>query len=168
MSGRRPKPRAVRELEGNRGHRPLPDEPLLETTGATTCPAYLSRAAKLEWRRLYDDLATSGIVKRTDRQILALYCEACADFREACLAIQDHLKRHGSLYYRTKAGVLKPIPQLATKRQAAEDIRRHGVEIGLTPSARTRVGAGESGNANDPLADFMAGGGPIAVDPSAN
>ncbi len=167
-TGRKPKPRAVRELEGNRGHRPLPQATPALSTG-TTPPAFLDTAAKNEWRRIYPELAAANIVTRVDRAAVAAYCVAWSRWSQAEEAIAAFVAKHGTNTYRTTSGVWKPIPQLAISRAACEDMRRWAAELGITPAARSRVSPTEKvPDKHDPLAAFMAGGGPIPVDRSAN
>ena len=60
--GRKPKPTAIKELEGNPGKRPLnKNEPKPEKT-APKCPTWLDKEAKKEWRRMSKSLEAIGIL----------------------------------------------------------------------------------------------------------
>ena len=50
--GRKPTPTAIKELEGNPGHRPLNKHEPKPMKKAPACPKSLSTEAKKEWRRL--------------------------------------------------------------------------------------------------------------------
>ena len=61
--GRKPKPTAVKVLEGNPGKRPLNMfEPTPEKI-APECPSWLNDEAKAEWNRLVDKMVELGILK---------------------------------------------------------------------------------------------------------
>lgn len=154
MRGRKPKPSARRKLAGSRGRGPLAPEP---AASATTCPKWLAPAAKLEWKRLASELAESGILTRRDRAALAAYCAAYATWAELQADINAFRKRTGKLIYETRSGAVRPIPQLAEARAAEEQMRKWAAELGLTPSARTRVAPEAPKHDTDELADWLSG-----------
>jgi len=154
--GRKPKPRGIRELEGNRGRRPLPDEP--DFPVGTTFPRWMTPGAKTEWRRIYAELERAGVVTRLDRAALAAYCVWYDRWVCAEKAVRKFFERHGTYAVRTKSGTVKAIPDLAVAKTANEEMRRWATEIGLTPSARTRVSPVDlAQREQDPLADFLGG-----------
>ena len=113
-TGRKPKPTALRLLAGNPGKRPVnAQEP---DTGAAdlTPPAELTVAARKHWRRLAPMLALSGVLKQSDRDVLALYCEGYA---------QHVANVHAGTFNATLSGQLRQLLG----------------ELGMTPSARARI-----------------------------
>ena len=73
MVGRRPKPTALKKLEGNPGKRKLNErEPKFE--GRATCPKDLDPLAKKEWRRVCRQLEEKNLLTTVDRNSLAAYC----------------------------------------------------------------------------------------------
>lgn len=52
MAGRKPKPTAVKKLEGNPGKRKLNTKEPVPAKGMPTCPNWLLPEAKSEWKRL--------------------------------------------------------------------------------------------------------------------
>lgn len=52
MGGRRPKPAALRVLQGNRGHRPIPTDEPVAVPGWPDQPPKLGKVAAAEWDRL--------------------------------------------------------------------------------------------------------------------
>ena len=63
--GRKPKPTAIKELEGNPGKRLLnADEPKPERK-VPPCPKWLEPEAKKEWRRLSKQLEQIGVLTVT-------------------------------------------------------------------------------------------------------
>ena len=80
--GRKPKPTALKELEGNPGKRSLnPSEPK-PPQKAPSCPAWLEKEAKREWRRLSKGMEQLGILTELDRAAFAGYCQAYARWKE--------------------------------------------------------------------------------------
>lgn len=160
--GRKPKPAELRKLEGNRGRRPIPETPGFAI--GTTPPDTLDRRAKNEWRRLYPDLVEAGILTKADRAAFAAYCSAWSRYQQAEAEIAKYVQQHGTNTYRTRSGVWKTIPQVETARKEREDLRRWASELGLTPSARTRVAVQTDSEKTNPLFEFLSGGSPKGYD----
>ena len=79
--GRKKKPSAIRILEGNRGHRPIPEE-LPKIESRAICPRWLSKRATAEWRRLAPELRKLGLLTKLDQDNFATYCEGVSDLEE--------------------------------------------------------------------------------------
>jgi len=134
MRGRKPKPTALRVLQGNAGKRPLPlDEPAPRAT-ALDPPAYLTDEARAEWARVAPMLERLGIFTEADVSAMVGYCEAWSRWRKAetTLATSGLLIKAPSGY-----PVVNPLVGVANK--AMQQMRAFLVEFGMTPSARTRV-----------------------------
>lgn len=83
QSGRKPKPTAVKALEGNPGKRSLnTGEPKPEKK-APRCPAWLEGEAKKEWKRMAGQMEKLGILTEIDMAAFAGYCQAYARWKEA-------------------------------------------------------------------------------------
>lgn len=131
LRGRKPKPAALRRLEGNRSRRPMP---------ATAVPALpdvpwpLNRGAKREWEKLALLLHEHDLLTALDGRAVAALAQVTMNFRRAQRALDKYgpvvRGSRGSLVANPAAGVLRD--SLATM------IRLLG-EFGLTPSARMRV-----------------------------
>ena len=52
VRGRKPKPTAIKLLEGNPGTRPLTESEPTPPKGQIKCPTWLMPEAKKEWKRL--------------------------------------------------------------------------------------------------------------------
>ncbi len=136
-AGRPPKPTVLRVLEGNRGKRPLRKEP--KATGVPECPTWLSREAKVEWRRVVPALMTMGLVGGIDQAALAAYCQSWARWRGLEEALDgDPTDRNLHL--------------MASK--AKGDLRSFLIEFGLTPVSRSRM-ASPAGSADDSLEGLL-------------
>lgn len=65
--GRKPKPTALKKLEGNPGKRPLNELEPMPRVSMLRCPNWLEPEAKKEWRRLAPVLIDAGILTGADR-----------------------------------------------------------------------------------------------------
>ena len=83
MRGRKPKPTALKLIDGNPGKRPINANEPKTTGGKPTCPSHLSPTAKSEWKRISGTLHEMGILTAVDRAALAAYCQAYARWVDA-------------------------------------------------------------------------------------
>ena len=96
--GRKPKPTAVKQLEGNPGKRQLNANEPKPAARAPSCPKWLEDDAKKEWRRLAKQMEQLGILTEVDMAAFAGYCQAYARWKEA----EEFISRHGAI---VKTGV---------------------------------------------------------------
>ena len=133
MSGRKPKPTALKLITGNPGKRPLPkNEPMLET--GADMPEWLSEAAREHWPLVSKQLTDAGIMTQIDAQALGLYCEAFARWRDA----NERVAKFGSVV-KAPSGFPVQSPYLAIANKAWDQMMKALVEFGMTPSSRSRV-----------------------------
>lgn len=152
MAGRRPRPSALRLIEGNPGKRNLAKqlarEPVAEV--GATMPAGLSAAARAHWKIVAAQLTDARILTRLDAVALSQYCEVFAQWRDAT----DKVAEFGASV-ETGQGGLKLSPYWAAFIQASGELRRMLIEFGMTPSARARVAAiGKKADDADPFETF--------------
>ena len=83
--GRKPKPTALKMLEGNPGGRPLNTKEPKPEKKAPRCPSWLEDEAKKEWKRMAKVLENMGLLTEMDMAAFAGYCQAYARWKEACL-----------------------------------------------------------------------------------
>ncbi len=81
--GRKPKPTAIKILEGNPGKRQLNEHEPQPMKKAPSCPKWLEPEAKREWRRLAKTLEAMGVLTEADMAAFAGYCQAYARWKEA-------------------------------------------------------------------------------------
>ena len=140
--GRPPKPTAIKILEGNPGKGPLnKNEPKPEKK-APKCPSWLEPDAKKEWRRLSKELEAMGLLTSVDMAAFAGYCQAYARWKEA----EEFITKHGSIL-KTGSGYIQQIPQVSIAQQNLKQMRNFCAELGLTPSARSRLNIKVDGRA---------------------
>jgi len=150
--GRPPKPTAIKELEGNPGKRPLNKNEPKPKQGAPKCPSWLEPDAKKEWRRLSKELEAMGLLTEVDMAAFAGYCQAYARWKEA----EEFISKHGSIL-KTASGYIQQIPQVSIAQQNLKQMRNVCSELGLSPSARSRLNINNSGNVieGDAMEDLL-------------
>ena len=136
--GRKPKPSAIRKLEGNPGHRalnnrePMPDLVVLDP------PWYLDDVAAAEWIRIVETLP-SGLITGADINILGAYCVLFARWHMA----NEIIAKEG-LVAKSPSGYACPHPAVSIANQSFAQMMRAASECGFTPAARSKVHVGES------------------------
>ena len=110
--GRKPKPTALKVLEGNPGKRPLNDHEPIPPKGELKCPSWLLPEAKKEWKRLASSLEAMGVLTMADLTAFAGYCQAYARWKEA----EEFITQHGSIF-RTPSGYVQQVPQVSIAQQ---------------------------------------------------
>ena len=145
--GRKPKPTALKELEGNLGGRPLNQNEPRPNKKAPRCPSWLEEEAKKEWKRMGKMLEQLGLLTEMDMAAFAGYCQAYARWKEA----EEFITQHGTMI-RTPNGYLQQVPQVSIAQTNLKIMLKFCEQFGLTPSARSRIMAGES---SVDLADAM-------------
>lgn len=132
MRGRKPAPTSLKLLKGTQPCRINQDEPEL-AVAAPYRPKHLSARAKQEWDRLLPELLDKGVLTVADGNCFAEYCDAVAEI--------ELLKKKVLLPYGRVRSDGRRSAWTVLLREASESRRRCEIELGLTPSARTRVKA---------------------------
>jgi len=154
--GRKPKSTAQRRLEGNPGKRALnaeePAPPPLDTDPEfDTPPPELADdpIARTEWTRLAPMLRQCRQITLADRGALLALCMEWSKYLTATAAIP----RFGMIVA-TPSGYPMPNPYLAIANKALAACRALWVELGLTPSSRSRVKTDGAGPEGDAFSEF--------------
>lgn len=136
MPGPAPKPTESKRRAGNPGKRPLNTA---EPKPALKCPdppRILQGEAGLEWVRITRLLTTLGLIAETDLAVITTYCIAWGEFCEA----QEELNQHGSFTVEVgENGAMQVHPALSIRRKAEKTLLAMAGQLGLSPSARTRI-----------------------------
>ncbi len=175
MGGRRPKPLAMHQLNGNpsmlsKAELSGADNPQPES-GVPEMPKGMPLAARREWRRITVLLLGNGLLSLVDGKALAQYCIAFARSEEAQKLIDkygpviqtSYQAEDGSLV----VGDLKTNPAVTQAMQWAKILKSFLIEFGLTPASRRNLKI-QKQEQDDPGSDFMnrrkpTGTGPIPV-----
>lgn len=142
-SGRRPKPSAIKKLQGNPGKRPLNAKEPSAPAGDPEMPADLPKAAQEEWNRIIPELRALGVLSKIDRAALAAYCHAYARWFEAEREITKRgivIDEFGcsdegeQFFLRSKKN-----PAVTISESAMKLMKSFLVEFGMTPASRSRL-----------------------------
>jgi P27 family predicted phage terminase small subunit len=148
MAGRKPKPTALKELQGNPGKRALNRSEPKPTSKRPSAPSFLNGEAKKEWNRMVRLLFALKLVTEVDRAALAAYCQAWARWIEAEAGIRDE-----GMVITTEKGNLIQSPYVGIANQSMKQMRAFLVEFGMTPSSRSRVSV-PTDDSDDPYENF--------------
>jgi P27 family predicted phage terminase small subunit len=134
MRGRKPKPTALRLIEGNASKRPLNAREPKPSVKVPTCPAHLNPSAKAEWKRIARQMFTLGMISDLGRAVLAAYGQPNGGFAEA----EKKLSETPSLI-KLPSGYIQPSPWLTIASKQPELMIRYMSELRLSPVSRSRV-----------------------------
>jgi len=144
MAGRKPKPTALKVLEGNPGKGKLNKCEPNPGKDMPQCPDWLLDDAKDEWNRLADKMNQMGILSEVDQAAFAAYCQSWARWKEA----QEQIEINGSVFV-TEKGYQQQSPWVGIANTSQKLMIQAAGEFGLTPSSRSRIIA-----ANDSKSDL--------------
>lgn len=131
--GPKPKPTPLKILEGNLGKRPLPENEPKPKSRLPSCPRYLSKEARKEWRRMAKEMSNLGILTNIDHAIFEAYCVAYSEWVENTLKAQEHP------VFKTTTGYMQITPFVTLAEKAFKKWTKAAAELGMTPSSRTRI-----------------------------
>ena len=160
MRGRKPDSPALKLIKRLPGKRPFDDGPAVEIA-APEAPPHLNGTARALWDELCADLKTARLITKLDKVALAMLCDAWAEYINADAMIARPKEEGGGYLVTTPNGYEVQSPWVAIKNKAFEKLMKAGVEFGLTPSSRNRVGG--SGQLplfgdDDPMEAFLRAG----------
>ncbi|TCS82424.1 P27 family predicted phage terminase small subunit [Muricomes intestini] len=141
MAGRKPKPTALKTLEGNPGKRKINKKEPIPGKGIPTCPEWLLTEAKTEWERLTAVMDQMGVLTEVDRAAFAAYCQSYTRWKEA----QEHIDSEWSTF-ETDKGYQQQAPWVGIANTNQKLMMQAASEFGLTHSARSRIVAGSTKN----------------------
>jgi P27 family predicted phage terminase small subunit len=124
-------------IEGNPGHQKLNALEPQPMVVAPTMPKHLDPDARRAWRHLCPMLLRVRILTEVDGNTLAAYCQVYSTWKQ--LREQINKKGVGALLMKTPKGNLQQSPLFTMERDCINQLASLGRELGLSPSARTRV-----------------------------
>jgi P27 family predicted phage terminase small subunit len=162
MKGRKPKPKAIHLLQGNRSHltkkelsdRGEPEPP----RGIPQAPEQLSKEAKIAWPLLAARLDEMGVLTYADAWALEQLAENYAEI----LSWRKEIKKNGRMMnYTNKFGEESERinPACLALSDTEKRFRAMMAEFGLTPSSRMRLHAiPKEKKESNPAAKYFARG----------
>lgn len=142
------KPSEVKRLEGTYRPDRAAKAEMKPPPAIPAPPDWLKDAARQEWERVVPVLAELGVLTAVDGAVLEAFC---ANYG---MAVEYQQKADAEPMVETMYGPkVNPAAGAALKHWALA--KQLGAELGLSPSARTRVSAPEKPKAADPTEDFL-------------
>lgn len=146
MKGRKPRPTHLRVLDGNPGKRPLNKAEPVAPGSLREPPDWLTEGQKESWRYALEH-APLGVLGKIDRGLLAVWVVAEDLHRDAA----QKVAKFGSVVKvgadkDGKGGTMQQSPYLPIVNRQAQIMVKTAAELGFTPVARTRIGAGDGGS----------------------
>ena len=135
--GTKEKPLELKVIEGVTDKQRIPDSCMDPDSSMPHVPEWITGYARTIWVRLAKELNRIGVLRFTDRDMFAAYCQTIAEYRNAI--------RDGST-----AKQIKLLPQM----------RALASEFGLTPSSRSSIHSSKpkGNNESKSKADVLIGG----------
>jgi P27 family predicted phage terminase small subunit len=157
--GRKPKPTHLKLVKGTGRKSRMNHAEAVLSRDLPMPPPHLHDYAKVEWGRVSTDLYQAGLLSKVDRAALAAYCQAYARWQVA----EETLAKvagndpvfHGLLAQTTNKNMIQS-PLVGVANKAMADMMRYATDLGMTPSARSRVTAKPPAPGQvDPAAEFF-------------
>lgn len=148
--GRKPKPTALKRLQGNAGKRKLKDIPQFGELQNVEPPEWLTPLAVKMWQTVMPELLSIKVLTIADIHNVEAFCMAYARWREA----EDILTERG-LVIETPMGSLIKNPAATIVAEAKKQMVQFGSLLGLDPSSRERLtGSAQQEAVANPFADL--------------
>jgi len=124
----------VKIAQGNPGKRRINGAEPKPPASLPEPPPHLSEVARAEWDRLAESMNAIGLLTQVDRTTMAAYCQCYGRWVEA-----ERKLAETPAILKTPAGYVQPSPWLAISSKQLELMAKFMVEMGLTPSSRSRL-----------------------------
>ena len=152
-TGRKPKPTAIRLLQGNPGKRPLNTAEPMPAPKIPSPPDHIKGEARKEWFRISKQLHELGLLTEIDRAALAAYCVAWGRWVEA----EEQLTKYGTVIKSPDKGWLVQSPYLSIANRAMDQMAKLLTEFGMSPSSRSRVQSVKAQDMGDEMEGLLDG-----------
>jgi len=132
-----PKPKPLRLLEGNPGHKPIPASEPAASPGSVEPPAHLTAESRAVWEGLAAELESKGLLAPRYLLDFEVLCDAVVQYRRAAAV----LARTGPVI-RGRSDEMVTNPASREFARYAGVILAYGREFGLTPASVTAIARG--------------------------
>lgn len=136
-SGRRPKPTALKVLQGNPGKRPLNQAEPKPPSGEVVMPGELSQAGRVVWGRLSPIARAMGTLTTADVEAFKTLCELQASLDMA--ARMKDSPEFAVVTVSDDGAVMAAHPVFSLELKYAPVIRPYYERFGLEPAGRSRI-----------------------------
>jgi P27 family predicted phage terminase small subunit len=153
----RPKPTALKVLEGNLGKRPLNDKEPRFRNVMPEAPEWLNDVAKQEWEREGKLLFNAKVLTEADRGVFAMRCYIYSQI----LKLTKEIEEQDYVAYTQKMDSLgnevmeaKANPRAVRLENYLKEYRQYGSLLGLDTASRTKIKV-ERGVPDDPMEKLL-------------
>jgi P27 family predicted phage terminase small subunit len=146
--GRKPKPTRLKILQGNPGHRRLSKNEPKPARSTPVPPEWLDPLAKEEWGRIVPELEAIDLLTRVDGFVLEAYCTCYAQW----VKHEQAIAKIGTVYQpgtKKASKYLRQLPHVAIAQKYLAEARAFAEQLGLSPSARSRIDCPMGGGTGD-------------------
>lgn len=142
MRGRKPIPTEIKKTKGTlEKSRVLSNEMQVQINNdIPTAPEDLNQEAKKIWLEVCTELKNNRILANVDLGLVEAYCAELAQYKEAVRQIKKT-----SPLVKSPSGYVMISPWQTIRKQSLKAAMDLGQLFGVTPSARTRIGANIKG-----------------------
>jgi len=149
MRGRTPKPTAIKKLENNPGHRPLPENEPQPERQIPAMPRGMGEEFKNFWKQIALQLDELNVLTALDGPALTIMAVHYANAKVAA----KMLAKEG-LQAEDENGALRKHPLNQVLRDNSTAFRQWAIQFGLTPASRARLQISEP-DQMDELEEFF-------------
>lgn len=140
LRGPKPTPKAILEARGS-WRAKVAGSAANAPVEKPTAPSSMKGEARTEFNRAAKELFCLGVIARIDRAVLVVYAESWAEMRALEREIGEVVKASG-----WQAAIASGL--LRARDRAADRCMKAAAQLGLTPSARSRVSVGDMGSSD--------------------
>jgi P27 family predicted phage terminase small subunit len=148
MLGRKPKPTAVRKMQGNPGRRDFNDREPKAKGRLVAAPEWMSESQKAGWLYAIEN-SPAGLLKMLDSSLLAIWVVAEDIHRNAVQKLAL-----GLVTKSPRAGEPMQNPYLPIVNKQAMIMLKAASELGFTPSSRSRIVV-DAEESDDPAEEYL-------------
>lgn len=153
MRGRKPKPTALKVIQGNPGRRPLNrDEPQPGPVGEPPPLVRGRPVARAKWKELVSPECWGPVATRADVDALEAYCLLYGRMTEA----EEKIGECGTVVANPQ-GFPVPSPWVGIANVCRRDMHKIAVEFGGVPASRARLSVKGAERTKDAKANYFAG-----------
>lgn len=143
--GPSPTPTNILKMRGSWRANINPKEPIPDS-GRPACPRFLSPEARKIWKRASKILAGMRVLTKAEVFVLARYCDAMSRWIETAAFLSEKGDVYPVRDKDEKVVDFKEWPQSKIYFKLDRVLIKMEQELGLTPAARTRIAAEDSGS----------------------
>ena len=151
VTGRKPKPTAMKQLAGNPGKRRLNHNEPRPEPEAPDQPEHLNDEASDTWGWLCKTLGDLRLLANSDVAIMTLYCESWAEY----IKVRKDVEEYGFIMVSPKTGNPFVNPLVNIEASLRKQLHQCLSELGLSPTSRARLSVAPKPHAPEGKSHFL-------------